>query len=634
MKKITLRSLAFILALLMALMCAFVGCADIEDDDDDKDDKKSDKVTVTKENAEETLVKAYENLAEATYFSGKTTNFSDEGDGDPYTYIIDFAASNDGENVSLLTEGTRDGEEVSEKNYYINDELFSYSYGDYEYYLFDKNCGLSELFEIALDGLFMSDFEDIAEKFCLSEYEISKKDGNYVLELTLDTYKDLVKIFVNDEYFDDMADFINTITGNGTVRFTIDKNGNLVGIYVDGTYTYDDGDTVHNTMDVVFENINADETLAEPEWVGDREYGEYSSLCHVKDGVEYSYSYAEEGLWFDGARYYNDYDIEEVEYYKVLSEIDGLEVKYLTGDYYITIKNLVIPEGISFDRYSYTDLSDTNVYFEGEYNGYVPSVNEVYYKGEWSYMNGVPTSNENIDPDIPGEDIPGEDIPGEDIPGEDFPGEDDIIVGIDESAKFIGEWECVVDMAPIISGMMEVALGDMADYFDFSGFELKLYATFNEDGTYAISTDEIYLNAYINGAKDAIKDGMMAYMTDVAAQAGYSSVDEFCMDEIGMTADAYLDSVIGNVDVEEMLPTEDPVNEGRYVAKSGKIYMTTEDQPTISKNSYNKYEFADDGLSFDILAPDLEDLGDIEEGYEALYAIMLEMFPMTFTKIS
>ncbi len=623
MKKITLRSLAFLLALLMALMCAFVGCAEVEeDDDDDKDDKKSENITVTKENAEEILVKAYENLADATYFSGKSTNTETFGDGESYGCVIDFTVANDEKIISMLAEKNHDGEEAAaEKYYYINNEKFECYDGDYEYCLLDDSYDISEIFNIIFNDMFMLEFEDIAEKFCLADYEIIKKDGTYTLELAIDTYEDFIKLFVSDGYYDEMAEYIEQTEGNGILRFALDKKGNLSGVYLEETSTFD-GETTNYKYDVVFEDVNADKKLEEPDWVADREYGKNSCLYQVENGIEYSYSYTDGELCFDGAYSYDYEETSEVEYYKLLSEIDGQKVKYLTGNTYITIKNLVVPEGVSFLEDSYIDLEDTYVYFEGEYDADLDTdinVKGIYRKDEWSYVEGVPTPDEGVVPSVPGDDIPGDDV-------------DDIIDGIDESAKFVGDWESVVDISSVFSGLIDVMLGEMADYFDFSDFELKMYITFNEDGTYRTSVDETYMNAYINGLKDEMKDGFRAYLTDAAIQAGYSSVDKFCMDNTGMTVDAYLDSVIGNMDVEEMLPAEDLVNEGRYVAKSGKIYMTIEGQETINANSYNKYVFADDGLSFNILAPDLEDLGDLEEGYEELYSIMLQIFPMTFTK--
>lgn len=121
-------------------------------------------------------------------------------------------------------------------------------------------------------------------------------------------------------------------------------------------------------------------------------------------------------------------------------------------------------------------------------------------------------------------------------------------------AGFVGLWEGSYDMTEILTEDDE----DLAAYLEKAEAMVRL--ELKADGTYTITIDATTIIP-------ALKDAVSAYMTDLAQEQGMTL--EELEEALGTSLDEYLDSLIGEMDLEELSNTEN----GSYLAKGGRLFF-------------------------------------------------------------
>lgn len=661
MKKLTLKVLSLLLALVMSLSFAFVGCTDDNLDDDDDGDKKSSTVKLTKENAEEVMLSAYEKLSNTKYFEGTSVLYhSQDGEADEMT--VSMSVQKDGENYTVISEtkgkiddnASAENDNCIERTYVSGKTVFTTEPSDDgsgELIVYDKPMDTQFVVNLLTDELFMLPFATTVKNFCAKDFKVSKEDNVYTLSLELKTYEDAIKLFVSDEY--DADDYGEYDSFSGEVNILVNKKGEFIGFSVDMEFSAQ-GMTFVSKISASIDNINEEKTVSEPEWYTNRSYASGDTLSEVRDGVKFEYTMDRSGtLAFNGAYYYDDYDIDTVKYYKLLTELDGMKVTEIDYHGHIDIENLIVPgAGVGF-RNGFSD-SNCTIFLDGETNiTFSPdyfAVKGIYAAGDWEMVDGLPVVKdgakplypssgndfEEVLPDDGGSETPdypddgGNDNP--DIGGGDTPDDGDDTPTVDaESAKFVGKWATDFDFTEFFNEIMDASLGEMTGYFNFDDITISYIVEFFADGTYQTQADKDSIDELMLGIKNAMKAGLTSYINDMASQSGYPSGDALCQAEFGMSLEEYVNESAEGMDLSNSFPIDDTKTSGRYKAEDGKLYLA-EGPNDFSSTNYTPYEFIND-YTFQMSIPENADMGDIDEETEDLYEMIIGMFPLVFNKM-
>ncbi len=194
-----------------------------------------------------------------------------------------------------------------------------------------------------------------------------------------------------------------------------------------------------------------------------------------------------------------------------------------------------------------------------------------------------------------------------------------------DSELFVGTWEYKIDMADQIYSELIYEFSDAADYIDFDEVLCVMTLTFNEDGTYKMTTgmDKDSKKAF----EKSLEEGLYAYLEEALAleqeQLGMSDEDYEAayMEAYGMTSAELcketVDEAVAEFDLDDLVGDE---IEGNWKAKDGKLFMTEDLDDEISDGDYDEYEdLSEDGFTLVKGFTDgVEDDGD--------------MYPMVFTK--
>ncbi|MBE6619118.1 MAG: hypothetical protein E7626_04980 [Ruminococcaceae bacterium] len=664
MKKLTLRTLSLLLALVMALSFALVGCTDDTDDEDEDDGgKKATNINLTEENAEKILLAAFEKLENAKYFECTSTLYHADDDGYENNVEASVIAQKDGDVYKAVVESKEKLDENSDATDGDDDEA---GYVDYvylsgntefntastalagkEFCIYEDPIDVKSIINKVSEDLFMLPIETAIKNFCANEITVEKNGNVYTATVEITSYKQVCEIFVTEDFDATNDGYIDSCKGKAS--FSVSKKGDLAGISMD--FEFDaEGTKFISKVDAKISEINADKTVSEPEWYTNRSYASGDTLSEVRDGVRFEYTVdRSETLAFNGAFYHDDYYIDTVKYYKLLTELDGIKVTEIDCHGYIDIENLVVPgTGVGFKN-GFNDLNCT-IFLDGETNiTFSPvyfAVKGIYAEGDWEMVDGVPTakdgaeslvsgSNVNLpDDDYDDDDNWGDNNQGDDNQGDDEWKEPDLFVPgeTDESVRFVGKWVTDFDFTEFFNEIMDAQLGEMAVYFNFDDINIAYIVEFFADGTYRTQVDEASIEELMVGLENIMRAGLTDYINSMASQAGYPSGDALCRAEFGMSLEEYVNESVKELDFSSAFPIDDTKTSGEYVAYDGKLYLA-EDGNDFSVDNYTPYEFIND-YTFEMRLPDNFDEGNIDEDTAALYDMIVGMFPLVFGYVS
>lgn len=228
------------------------------------------------------------------------------------------------------------------------------------------------------------------------EYE-PKKDGN--------TYR--VDKLTAQQY----CDFLRLMSG-GSVETPVEEveQGMAQGITISAYMKLDDSGVLQEiameqmgmTVGYRIGKLNQVGTIAVPEYVSDFVWETGAYYVYEENGQKAVYEYIDDGFVFNdfGEFYADEYDIQ---CYRVLESVENLpvlEVRGINNNGFneTRVHNLIIPAGVALNTRSGWDnwAEQTTFFFDDSREDAAVDATEglqMYFAGEWSYVDGLPTPN-------------------------------------------------------------------------------------------------------------------------------------------------------------------------------------------------------------------------------------------------
>ncbi len=198
-----------------------------------------------------------------------------------------------------------------------------------------------------------------------------------------------------------------------------------------------------------------------------------------------------------------------------------------------------------------------------------------------------------------------------------------LLGGCGASAKdqLLGTWETTVDMTEVMNEQMALE-EEMAEYFEFSSFAIKMSITFNEDDTYVIAVDKASAENALETMKSDMEVGLTKYFQALLDEADVTdmTVDDL-LSSMNMTMESMLDELFNEAMDEEELFGE-LEQEGKFKAADGKLYLSDGLEYEVDEKEYENYTLEGDTLTLVSCVSEEE----LDEFTQSLY-------PQTFKKV-
>lgn len=195
-----------------------------------------------------------------------------------------------------------------------------------------------------------------------------------------------------------------------------------------------------------------------------------------------------------------------------------------------------------------------------------------------------------------------------------------------------GSWVADVDYAEALNAGISSVEGAvlMKDYLKVDRFVLTTTFTFTENGTYTITYDEDSIANAIQSMKNDFKKGLDRYFADQIRSLGLKmTVAEYLATQ-RLTLDSLINSIFTRQVTDELVSGIADKTTGNYLAKDGKLFLTTDTEDEIREDSYDIYELKDNTLILmechckpdESLEEDMEEI--IKEATDSIYPIILQ----------
>lgn len=195
-----------------------------------------------------------------------------------------------------------------------------------------------------------------------------------------------------------------------------------------------------------------------------------------------------------------------------------------------------------------------------------------------------------------------------------------------------GSWVADVDYAEALNAGISSVEGAvlMKDYLKVDRFVLTTTFTFTENGTYTITYDEDSIANAIQSMKNDFKKGLNRYFADQIRSLGLKmTVAEYLATQ-RLTLDSLINSIFTRQVTDELVSGIADKTTGNYLAKDGKLFLTTDTEDEIREDSYDIYELKDNTLILmechckpdESLEEDMEEI--IKEATDSIYPIILQ----------
>lgn len=195
-----------------------------------------------------------------------------------------------------------------------------------------------------------------------------------------------------------------------------------------------------------------------------------------------------------------------------------------------------------------------------------------------------------------------------------------------------GSWVADVDYAEALNAGISSVEGAvlMKDYLKVDRFVLTTTFTFTENGTYTITYDEDSIANAIQSMKNDFKKGLNRYFADQIRSLGLKmTVAEYLATQ-RLTLDSLINSIFTRQVTDELVSGIADKTTGNYLAKDGKLFLTTDTEDEIREDSYDIYELKDNTLILmechckpdESLEEGMEEI--IKEATDSIYPIILQ----------
>ena len=166
--------------------------------------------------------------------------------------------------------------------------------------------------------------------------------------------------------------------------------------------------------------------------------------------------------------------------------------------------------------------------------------------------------------------------------------------GCSENNKFVGEWSAQIDVSEEMNQSILDNDEELAKYFKTDNLTISLNFTFDKNGSYKIEIDEASVDTLCDNFAAAVKDGFIAYFTDLFAEQGMNIEDLGGIDGALKVIGTSLEEIVKeSVNKDDIKKEFEAVNDsGNYKAQKGKLY-TFETGTVPDTDIYETYEFTD-----------------------------------------
>lgn len=156
----------------------------------------------------------------------------------------------------------------------------------------------------------------------------------------------------------------------------------------------------------------------------------------------------------------------------------------------------------------------------------------------------------------------------------------------------LGKWVCKMDFGSYLNEGL-ASEPEVAEYMAVDEFVLEIELYLNEDGTYKMTADTDANKASYEAIKTKLAEGMEAYLTAAATEAGATLDDVLAASET--TVDELVDAAFGVEMYEGIIGQME--SEGKFEASDGKLYMSDGLNNDIDKDSYETYTLSGNTLT-------------------------------------
>lgn len=191
--------------------------------------------------------------------------------------------------------------------------------------------------------------------------------------------------------------------------------------------------------------------------------------------------------------------------------------------------------------------------------------------------------------------------------------------GGDEAKKLVGSWQAGINMADEINGEFD---DDpiMAEHLHVDDFNLKMNFDFREDGTYTLAIDSDSMTAALAGVKETLRTGLDGYFKEVLAQEGLGDLEGMDLDQVlgslGVNIDDMLDELLSEEDFAAL--AEDSAQEGKYMVKGGKIYLS-DDVNEAADDNCGYYAYTLSGSELQLTDSSMESDEDLADYFPLVF---------------
>ncbi len=420
MKKITIKTLSMLLIFASVFMVMLAGCGE----DDANDDENSTIAEMSKGEAKEFFLKAYEDTVNANYFtvavSGKTVQAMEaEGETQEYSQEADvkISAGKDVDGVmSILVLNTEGGESY--------DEFFR---GNVRYVrrngsVMKNDASYDYSVESVLNNymIYTSDMEKAIDAVFAMSSKLSYHKNTVTVKVKSTDFEEFATCVLGEEegssVIEESKEMLNDFSVS--IECTADDKNHLVkySFALDMNVT-SDGQTMSTEIrvDMDFADVNGDGTVSEPDWVTEflsnpENFADRFERDEFGNIIRYEVDTHENGILVKTVIYNADGSIsvtveyERNEYGDIVSRIvrssDGTVIEKEVNEYNaagVMIKHTVYQDDL-LSLVKTWDL-DTGLVVTTQYeNGEIVTVHEIseyeYYEKTTTYKNGKPASSE------------------------------------------------------------------------------------------------------------------------------------------------------------------------------------------------------------------------------------------------
>lgn len=196
-----------------------------------------------------------------------------------------------------------------------------------------------------------------------------------------------------------------------------------------------------------------------------------------------------------------------------------------------------------------------------------------------------------------------------------------MLTGCNDQKKLVGTWEAQLNLAQAM--MDEMDLGEeLGDDFTIEQFNVTMILELRDDGTYTASIEESSMKTAFEGLLTEMEGAMRTMMEKEMESSGAGMSADEMLGLLGMTMDelirSLMDELRASLEEEAVINNslEEAKTQGKWTAKSGKLYLSDEPDEAVSEDDFEVYKLDGNTMTW------TEHTGDDLLELEGLYPVV------------